>query len=60
MRKTKKNGERGKGYRPKLNGLIGKDGRPVLSLELKDLKPPTGGTAIARPQPATNDKTSHS
>lgn len=37
------------GYQPSLAGLKGKDGKPLVSLNAKDLKPPKGGTAIRRP-----------
>jgi hypothetical protein len=55
MRAKKKKAGRGKGYQPKLNGLIGKDGKPVLSLDPKDLKPPKGGTSIVRRVGARNE-----
>lgn len=50
--KKKKAGRRGKAYSAKLNGLIGKDGKPVLSLDPKDLVPPKGGTSFVGPTAA--------
>lgn len=54
--KKKKSARRGKAYSAKLNGLIGKDGKPVLSLDPKDLTPPKGGTVFVRPQPTSGNK----
>ena len=46
------------GYQPTLAGLKGKDGKPLQSLNAKDLKPPKGGSAIRRPKPPATDKPS--
>ncbi len=48
------------GYQPSLEGLKYQDGKPVLSLNPKDLKPPKGGSAIVRPKPPASDKPSQS
>ncbi len=46
------------GYQPNLTGLKDKDGKPLQSLDPKNLKPPKGGTAIEPPKPAALDKPS--